>query len=307
MLEKSRSLPAVDCVAYDLEDSVTPTMKEAARRNVRGILERKRVGGIWDQAVRINSVGSGLAEEDLREVLQSSSNIDTLVVPKVNSASDLQFVTDVLRHILPQRHPSTPPSLTSATSAPPIQILALIESALALTSLPAICTASPYLSGLIFAAEDFAADLSITRTPSLTEFLYARSAIVTHARAYSLPSVIDLVCTGYSGLAGMQTLERECANGASMGFNGKQCIHPSQVDVAQKLFAASEGEVVWAIRVMVTDEKAGRAGKGAWALDGKMVDRPVVWKARSIVERAKREGVVDIEAIIERWKGQEPE
>jgi citrate lyase subunit beta-like protein len=227
----------------------------------------------------------------------------------VNSASDLHFVTDVLRHLLPGRHPSTPntPGSTLNTSTPPIRILALIESALAITSLPAICTASSYLSGLIFAAEDFALDLSITRTPSLAEFLYARSAIVTHARAHSLTSVIDLVCTSYSGPTGMEALERECANGAGMGFNGKQCIHPSQVAVAQRVFAASEEEVVWAVRVVVADEKAGRAGRGAWALDGKMIDRPVVGKARGIVERAKREGVVDVEAVTERWKGQEPE
>jgi citrate lyase subunit beta-like protein len=69
MLEKSRSMPAVDCVAYDLEDSVTMAMKEAARKNVKRILERPRAGGIGEQAVRINSVGSGLAVDDLREVV----------------------------------------------------------------------------------------------------------------------------------------------------------------------------------------------------------------------------------------------
>ena len=69
MLEKSRCLPAVDCVAYDLEDSVTPGMKAAARRNVKEILGRRRVGGIREQAVRVNSVESGLAEEDLRVVV----------------------------------------------------------------------------------------------------------------------------------------------------------------------------------------------------------------------------------------------
>ncbi|KAI9784788.1 MAG: hypothetical protein M1839_001518 [Geoglossum umbratile] len=307
MLEKSRSLPAVDCVAYDLEDSVTPAMKTTARRNVREILERGMVRGIGEQAVRINSVESGLAEEDLRVVLQASGNIDTLVVPKVNSASDLHFITDILQHTLPKRHPSTPPTSTSPTLVPPIRILALIESALAITSLSTICTASPYLSGLIFAAEDFALDLSITRTPSLTEFLYARSAIVTHARAHALPSVIDLVCTSYSGPSGVETLERECANGAGMGFNGKQCIHPSQVAVAQRVFAASEEDVVWAVRVVAADEKAGSAGRGSWVLDGKMIDRPVVAKAEAIVERARREGVVNVDAVREIWKGQEPE
>jgi citrate lyase subunit beta-like protein len=85
MLEKSRSLPAVDCVAYDLEDSVAPTMKETARRNVRGILERKRAVGIGEQAVRINSVESGLAGEDLKEVVGCSFFFSTphAIVPSI--------------------------------------------------------------------------------------------------------------------------------------------------------------------------------------------------------------------------------
>ena len=117
----------------------------------------------------------------------------------------------------------------------PLKIIALIESAEAIVNLNEICRASPYLSGLIFAAEDFALDLSLTRTPSLTEFLYARSAIATAARAHSLPSTIDLVCTSlFVDPRGLKILEEECLQGKGLGFNGKQCIHPTQVAIAQK-------------------------------------------------------------------------
>lgn len=169
-----------------------------------------------------------------------------------------------------------------------------------------ICAASEYLDGLIFAAEDFAHDLSITRTPSLSEFLWARSAIVAHARAAALTSTIDLVCTQFRGSEGMETLAREAEGGMRLGFNGKQCIHPSQIEVVQRAFAPGEKEVEWAVRVVVADRKADTGGRGAWTLDGKMIDVPVVRKARDVVDKAKRCGI-DVEAVEEKWKDQEPE
>ena len=231
-------------------------------------------------------------------------NLDTIVIPKVNSASDLHFVTDVIKHTLPSRHPTTPNSDSSEQR--PIGLLALIESAKSLLNLSSICQSSPYLSGLIFAAEDFALDLSITRTPSLTEFLYARSAIVTACRAYNLPSAIDLVCTSYKCEEGLQALERECLEGKALGFNGKQLIHPGQVDIAQEAFAPSQDEITWAIRVVTADEKADRQGRGAWTLDGKMIDVPVVRKAKKMIMKAEACGC-NVGAAKERWKDQYPE
>lgn len=219
----------------------------------------------------------------------------------MNSASDLHFVTDVIRHTLPERHPST-----LSQSSRPIKLLALIESARSLSNLSEICKASPYLSGLIFAAEDFSLDLSLTRTPSLTEFLYARSAIATACRAHDLPSTIDLVCTSYRGDEGLKTLEQECIGGKGLGFNGKQCIHPTQVDIAQRTFSPSEKEVEWATRVVIADEKADKQGRGAWTLDGKMIDVPVVGKAKATVKKAELCGF-NIDEIRSKWAEQEPE
>ncbi|TKA65746.1 hypothetical protein B0A49_05271 [Cryomyces minteri] len=300
MLEKSRGLSA-DCVAYDLEDSVTPGKKAEARSNLVSLLSKPRASGIREQAVRINSVDSGFALDDLTEVLKAQ-HLDALVIPKVNSASDLHFVTDVVRHTLPDRHTSN----EASQKQPPVRLIALIESARAIAELTSICRASPFLSGLIFAAEDFALDLSITRTPSLSEFLYARSAITMAARAHDLPSTIDLVCTNFRGEQGMKALEDECINGRNLGFNGKQCIHPTQVETVQKLYSPPEKEVEWAVRVVIADAKADRAGRGAWTLDGKMIDVPVVGKAKAIVEKAKVCGF-NVEEIRAKWKDQEPE
>jgi citrate lyase subunit beta-like protein len=230
-----------------------------------------------------------------------SPNLTTLVVPKVNSASDLTFIHDVVTHTLGD----------SASSRPPISVLALVESAKSITNLNEICRASPLLQGLIFAAEDFALDLSITRTPSLSEFLFARSAIVTAARAHDLPSTIDLVCTSYKSADPAHkgpppVLEEESRGGKRLGFNGKQCIHPTQVETVQRVFSPEAEEAEWAVRVVIADAKAAQAGRGAWSLDGKMIDVPVAEKAKAIVRRAEACGL-DVSSLREQWKGQEPE
>jgi citrate lyase subunit beta-like protein len=247
--------------------------------------------------VRINSVGSGLALADLEEVVKSP-NLTTLVVPKVESASDLTFISDVLAH-------SRSKELVAEKGQ--ISILALIESARSIMNLNEICRAAPHLlSGLIFAAEDFALDMSITRTPSLTEMLFARQSIATAARAYNLPSTIDLVATAYRGEADDSALQRECEEGKRMGYNGKQCIHPSQVSTVQKIYSPSQQEVVWAVRIVIAQRKAEEQGRGAWSLDGKMIDKPVEGKARRIVEVAEMMGI-DVQALRKEHRDQEPE
>lgn len=295
-LEKSRGL-TVDSIAYDLEDSVTPGKKAEARKNLVAILNKDRVAGIREQAVRINPVSSGLALDDLTEVL-NGKHLDCLVVPKVDRPSDLHFVTDVLRQKLPERH--------KADSTNPVKIVALVESARSLMDLHSICQASPYLSGLGFAAEDFSLDLSITRTPGLNEFTYARSAIVTAARAFEIPSALDLVSTTFRGEEGKKFLAEESANGKRFGFNGKQCIHPDQVATVQDVFSPSEQEAEWAVRVVICDKKADAQGRGAWTLDGKMIDVPVVGKAKAIVAKAELCGF-DVSGLKEKFKDEEPQ
>ena len=243
--------------------------------------------------MRINAVSSGLALDDLTEVLQSP-NLTTLVVPKVDSASDLTFVKDVIDHARPKGFEA-------------VNVLGLVESARSLTDLNEICRAAPgLLSGLTFAAEDFALDLSLTRTPSLTEFLFARSAIVTACRAHNLPSIIDLVATAYKSESDQEQLKEECENGKRMGFNGKQCIHPSQTSTVDRVFSPEGPEVEWAVRIVIAQKKAEEQGRGAWSLDGKMIDKPVEGKAEKVVERARACGF-DVQGMFEKFKGQEPE
>ena len=295
-LEKSRGF-VVDSIAYDLEDSVTPNRKAEGRANVLAVLNKDRAPGVREQAVRINPVGSGLALDDLTEILKGK-NLDCVVVPKVESASDLHFVTDVLRQMLPARH--------AEGSTNPVKIVALIESARSLTNVNEICKASPFLSGITFAAEDFALDLSITRTPGLNEFTYARSTIVTAARAFNIPSAMDLVSTTFRGEEGRKFLQEEAENGKRFGFNGKQCIHPDQIEPVQAVFSPSQQEAEWAVRVVIADRKADAQGRGAWTLDGKMIDVPVVGKAKAIVAKAELCGI-SVKELEEKFKDEEPQ
>ena len=114
------------------------------------------------------------------------------------------------------------------------------------------------------------------------------------------------MCTAYKGESGLRTLEEECLGGKGLGFNGKQCIHPSQVEITQKSFTPSVEEMIWAVRIVIADEKANKQGRGAWTLDGKMVDVPVVGKAKGVMAKAEACGL-DIQSAKEHWKHQEPE
>ena len=225
-----------------------------------------------------------------------SPQVDVVVVPKVFGPGEVRYVADVLDLVAREKQ----------ASESPIRIIALIENARAIQDLREICSASHYLDGLIFGAEDFARDLSLTRTPSLREFQYARSAITTAARAANLSSCIDLVCTRFRGEGALEILESECRDGKGMGFNGKQCIHPDQLDTVNRLFSPSEEEVEWAVRVSIASKKAEAQGRGSWTLDSKMVDAPVIGQAVAIVAKAERCDL-DLGSLWKKWKHQEPE
>ncbi|CAK7198629.1 hypothetical protein SEUCBS139899_001293 [Sporothrix eucalyptigena] len=316
MLTKSLTL-ASDNITYDLEDAVTETAKPAARAALRQHLESLAQSKLTappktEIAVRINAVSTQHALADLTELGPLAlSAVGAIVVPKVNAPSDLAFVSDVVTQI---RQNADQGQLAEAP-----KLIALVESARSVMDLKDICaagtapTAGLRLDGLVFAAEDFALDLSLTRTPSLSEFLYARSAVVTAAKAFGLNSALDLVCTAFRGDQGIATLAEECRGGRGMGFTGKQCIHPTQVSVVQQVFGrmydeSDRTELAWAVRVLIAEDKSAASGRGAFTLDGKMIDAPVVGKAKRILEQAERAGAGDfIQSLREKHKDQEPE
>ncbi|KAI7889962.1 Pyruvate/Phosphoenolpyruvate kinase-like domain-containing protein [Mucor mucedo] len=231
--------------------------------------------GKAEKAVRINAVGSGHELDDLNVILLSK-RLQAIVIPKVQSAKDIQFVSRMID------------SVAIESQRERIRLIASIESALGMMNIKEIVTADPRLDALIFAAEDYCADLGLVRSKSRREMLFARQLIVNAAAAYGLQA-IDLVCVDFQD---DEILAEECKEGKQFGFAGKQAIHPGQIDIIQKAFLPDPKDLERAIRVVQGYEANAQKGVGAFNLDGKMIDMPVVRWAEKVVSRAKAGGMV---------------
>ena len=151
-----------------------------------------------------------------------------------------------------------------------------------------IAEADKRLEAVIFGAEDYAASVGATRTKEATEVLYARSAVVAACAANDLQA-IDMVYINFKDSEGLRL---EAEQGAGLGFSGKQVIHPNQVPVAQEAFTPSDDAIAYAKRVVESFESSQKEGKGAYALDGKMIDMPLLKNAQKVLDRAKAAGKV---------------
>ncbi len=265
---KASILPA-DTLILDLEDGVALSQKEAARLTVRQAL-RELDFGPRERLVRINNVNGPLAQQDLTITIEARP--DGYVVPKVESVEDLLAVS----HFVDEQE-----SL-NGWPAGHIRLLAMIETARGIMNLREISQATPRLDALIFGAEDFVASIGAVRTRENGELFYARSALVTAAGAYDLQA-IDSVFVGLDDQPG---LAAECSNGRQLGFVGKTVIHPGQIETANRIFAPAADEVEAARRLVAAFEQHQQAGAGAFAYEGKMVDRPVIRLAQRLLARA---------------------
>lgn len=263
----------VDSICLDIEDGVAVNRKSSARENICSALRTVHFGQS-ERLVRINSLGSGLAEEDLHAVL--SARPDGIVIPKIERADEVKWVCQQIAAV----------ERVNNWEAGSIAVLVLVETPLAVLNLRDICTVDSRLQGLIFGAEDFAGSIGAVRTPAATELLHARSAVVLHAAAFNLQA-IDMVWLDLQDLDG---LRQESLSGAGMGFTGKQIIHPNQVQPVQEAFTPSENAIQSARRIIEAAQSYQQAGKGAFALDGKMIDAPVIKAAERLLERARATG-----------------
>jgi len=267
-IEKAAGLSA-DCVCLDLEDGVAVNRKQAARQEIFACLKTINFGRS-ERLVRINAISSGLCTDDLRAIIPGKP--DGIYLPKVSDASQILWIICEIEELEKQA------GITIGT----VSLVAGIESALGILNLREICQASSRLSALVFGAEDYTADIGGIRTVNAIEFLFARSAVVTHAVAYNLQA-IDMVCTEYKN---MERLVEECRVGVSMGFSGKQVIHPLQVTPVQQAFIPDMEALEHANRILQAYQQHLAEGKGAFTLDGKMVDMPVVKAAERLLARA---------------------
>jgi citrate lyase beta subunit len=273
-IEKATSL-GVDCICMDLEDGVAANQKEQARNTIRQALHSLDFGSS-EYLVRINPVGSGLEATDLELVLPARPQ--GIVIPKLESGEQLRWVSDRVEEA-ELSHSSIPGSTI---------LIAIVESARGILNLREIITAAPRLQALIFGAEDYANDLGATRTPDGWEVFYARSAIVTHTAAADLQA-IDQVYVDFNDTEGLM---RDARQGANMGFSGKQIIHPRQVQPVQEVFTPSDEAIARAKKIVEASKSYQDAGKGAFALEGRMIDAPIIKSAQRVLDKARAAGKI---------------
>jgi citrate lyase subunit beta-like protein len=271
-IEKAATLGA-DCLCMDLEDGVALNKKADARDVIAGAM-RELDFGASERCIRVNGVGSGLESDDLAAAL--SARPDTIVLPKVETAEQAEWVSREIESY----------ELAHALPVGGIRLLVDVETAAGILNLKEVAGASPRLEAIIFGGEDFAASIGATRTPEAIELLYARQAVVTACAAYGLQA-IDIVTIDFKDL---DSLRKEAEFGAQLGFSGKQIIHPAQVEPVQTAFTPSDEAVAHAGRLVALFEASQAEGVGAFALDGRMIDMPLVKNARQVLERAKAAG-----------------
>lgn len=247
--EKAR-LSGADAVILDLEDAVSAEEKGAARESVASWLSAEQPA-----FVRINAASTSWFEEDLEAVVRPG--LAGVLLPKAERPAEVEAVA-------------------SRVGGGP-SIIPIVESALGLWNVADIA-ASPRVERIAFGSLDLQLDL--TMEGGFEELLYARSRVVTASRAMGLPSPIDGVTVA---LEDQELLATEIERARRLGFGGKLCIHPKQVEPVNEGFAPTEAETQWAKRVLAAVEASG---SGASQLDGEMIDRPVIERANSILAKA---------------------
>ncbi|PAV17277.1 citrate lyase beta subunit [Pyrrhoderma noxium] len=280
-----------DVIIYDLEDSVDERSKDLAREKLHKFLTDPEIVLPFREriAVRVNAVSTRHFKKDV-ETLIGINGISTIVLPKIHGKNDLDNCYKPICKKLEK----------TRNFKGPLNIVASIESAQALVLIDRITNweykgkrKHAVLSGLLFAAEDYCADTSITRTKNFQELLYARSKIATYARAYKLEA-IDMVCTA---LHDPSQLQLECQSARELGFSGKQAIHPDQVETILNTFVPSDKEIERAQKILSQMAESNKEGKGAFGLvsesgASEMIDEPMVKQATNTLRLAKAAGKI---------------
>jgi len=275
-VEKAAALGA-DAVILDLEDSVALARKAEARELAALALAEIDFGAS-ERLVRINPARSGLAEADLEVVGRAPRPPDGFVVPKVGGAEDIAIVSRLLAKI----------ELGRGLAAGHFDIFGIIETARGVVRLAEIAASDPRLEALIFGAEDLCGDIGARRTREGREVVFARTAVVIHCAAEGLQA-ID---TPYVDLEDEAGLVAEAREARDLGYSGKLAIHPRQVAPIAAVFTPTRAEAEAAERLLREHDRHQLEGRGAFALDGKMVDMPMVRAAERVIARARAAGIL---------------
>lgn len=271
-LEKARTIPA-DVLILDLEDSVAPDAKTAARDQVAAAVA---AGGYENReiVIRINGLGTSWGEADL--AMAGRAAPDAVLIPKIDGREGIERVATALAEV---------------GAKDGVRIWAMMETPLAVLNAREIagCAGQPgnRLACLVMGLNDLIKDMRAADMPGRAPALYAMSACITAARAYGL-DVLDGVHNDIRDTEGCRV---ECLHGRQLGFDGKTLIHPNQVAAANEAFAPSASELAWARKISAAFALPENSGRGVITVDGRMVERLHLAMAKRVIAIAEAIGV----------------
>ena len=268
MLERALAFPA-DIIMVDLEDSVPPAEKTAARQLAAEWIPKLHQAGRRVMA-RVNALDTGLTGEELAALI--SPQLYGVSVGKTNSAADLRQIEGLI----------TPWEHAAGLDYGQVKLIPWIESARAVVKVNEIAAMLFRTVALAFGAEDYTNDMGIPRTEDGEEVYLPRATMAIAARAAGIAALDG----PYVAFRNPEGLARDAAVARQLGYTGKFAIHPAQIDAINAAFSPTPEEIAYARRVVAAWQEAEAAGRGSLALDGKMVDVPVVKRAQNLLARA---------------------
>jgi citrate lyase subunit beta/citryl-CoA lyase len=288
MIEKG-PLSGADLFFLDLEDAVAPNEKADARKNVVWALKELDWQG-KPTFYRINALDTPYFYRDVIEIVEEAGDrLDLILVPKVERPEDLHTLNTLLTSV----------ELNIDLQPGKIKLEAQIETAQGLVNIDGIARSTSRLEALVFGPGDYAASIHMPQTSIGTmdewdeaypghRFHYAMHRIVVAARAAGLRA-IDGPVADYSDEEG---LRNSCLLARSLGFDGKWCIHPSQVETVNEIFSPTQRELEWAKKVVSAYEEASATGSGSISVDGQMVDAASIRMAQNTLDLARGSGMI---------------
>ena len=259
-----------DSIMFDLEDAVALKEKDSARILVAHALQHPLYQEI-ETVVRVNALDSEFGLNDLNAVVRAG--VDVVRMPKTETAQDVVDMDLAITEI----------EKACGREVGSTKMLAAIESPLGITQANQIATASKRLIGIALGAEDYVRNLKTERSPEGIELLFARCSILQAARAAG----IQAFDTVYSNANNEEGFLKEAALIKQLGFDGKSLVNPRQIELLHNLFAPTQKDVDQAEKIIAAAEEAERNGLGVVSLNGKMIDAPIIDRARLVLERAK--------------------
>ena len=261
---QSSDLLEADAIIFDLEDAISISQKDSARHLLEEAFKFFKKSDVI-RIVRINPMDSPFFEADI-EVAKKFA-IDYIMLAKASQESVK--------------------ALSAKLVGTNIKIIVLIESAYAVYDLANIIKASSLVEGMLFGAEDYSLDMQIVRTKESDEILVARQNIATICKALDIFS-LD---TPFTDVEDFEMLVKDTKKAKNFGFSGKACINPRQVTYVNEVFSPSIDEIYYALEVIDAAKKAEEQGLGVFSLNGKMVDAPIINRAKLIIDNAKKAGL----------------